>query len=255
MPRPSRAPLPDISSGFTGATRKIRTNAPSLVITKPVRSTVSTPSSSPVSRSDSRLDLAASITGDAPTRPATISGPATRSSSSWLPEQLAAGLPSSPRLPSRLSSSASSAYPVMSPHPGTNLAAGAPPADRRADQRPQVELGLRGNESGNDGQPAHVHPGHRRPEPADGAEPVRPREPDKDSATIAAICPTVKSHPNRSLASRCAGAGFTGPHRHRRRLVRGARESRAPLSGRGGSGRRAGRGALPASRVGRPGVA
>ena len=163
MPAAFSRSSPDISSGLTGATRKIRTNAPSLVTTSPVRSTASTPSSSPASRSSPRLLRTASIM---------------RCSTARRGRARRAGR----RRGSRSSWSSSTRVSGHRAGAGEEAPFGATPAQRGAHDRPQVELGLRGDEPGDDRQPADVHPGDRRADPVDRAQPVRPREPDQDPA-------------------------------------------------------------------------
>ena len=141
-PPPSPAPPPTSAADSPGMTLKIRTNAPSLVITKPVRSIASTPNSSPASRNSARSVLTASIIDLGPhslggKRPyQCVSGRGSRR----IPQAVDVQHSAVPLLIDALADEHQVTGPLASA--GHEAAAHAPPAHRRTQHRPQVELGL-----------------------------------------------------------------------------------------------------------------
>ena len=99
----------------------------------------------------------------------------------------AVGIPRSPRLPSRLSSSASSTYPVMSPHPGTNLAAARRQrtAERTSDHRSNSVC--EATNPATTGSPPTYTPVTAAPSPRIGLNQCAHANPIRIPATIAAI--------------------------------------------------------------------
>ena len=190
MPAAFSRSSPDISSGLTGATRKIRTNAPSLVTTSPVRSTASTPSSSPASRSSPRLLRTASIMRCSTARRDRAQQDGRRR-----------GLARRDRAAARIRS------------PGPRRARKRPSARRqRSAARTIAHRSNSVCEATNPattGSPPTYTPVTAAPMPWIGESQFAHANPTRIPPIIAAICPTVKSQPNRSFASRCAGAGFT----------------------------------------------